>query len=151
MLDSRFLGFFGRDSARLDHLSEVVLGVVWNHALSAWLLNIVDLDREVVLVGDAEPSRDVELLQALADVLQLLVGHLRVQLVAERGTDEEKPRNNLWLLVEAASVAHFTIFKVALAKSVLEGTVVLLHRALLNGQGVLLAALLCCCLLLIDD
>lgn len=112
MFESCLFSLLGIYSPSRDHLGEVVLSVVRDNVVPTRLLDVENFNLEVVAVGDTETSRDVELLQALADVLELSVRHLRIQLVAEGRSDEEKSWHDLRLLVEAASITHISVFVV---------------------------------------
>jgi len=81
------------------------LSVIREDTFSAWFLDIVYLDVEVIAISNAQARSNVKLLQTFTDVLQLWVRHLSVQFSAERGSDEENIGNDIWSFVEAADVA----------------------------------------------
>jgi len=68
-LQSCLFGFLSTDPSRGDQLCEVVLSVIRKDTVSARFLDVVDLDIEVVAVGDAQARRNVKLFQTLANVL----------------------------------------------------------------------------------
>lgn len=116
MFGGCLFGLFDIDPPSSDHFREVVLSVVWDHVFSAWFLNVVNFNLEVVAVGNSKASRNVELLEALADVLKLSVRHLGVELIAEGRPDKEESWHDLRLLVEATSISHIAVFEVFFAQ-----------------------------------
>ena len=42
--------------------------VILNNILSTWLLDVVDIDNEVITVGDTQACCDIELLETLSNV-----------------------------------------------------------------------------------
>lgn len=123
-LGSRLFCLFGIDPPGCDDLGEVVLSVIWYHGLPTWLLNVIDVHLEIIQVGNTEPSCDVELFQAFADVRELLVGHLSVQLAAERGPDKEESGHHLRLFVERSQVTLLTVLVLLLSQSVFESAII---------------------------
>ena len=42
--------------------------VILNNILSTWLLDVVDIDNEVITVGDTQSCSDIKLLETLSNV-----------------------------------------------------------------------------------
>lgn len=104
----------------LDHLHEVLKCVIRHYCFLCWFLNVEDLHFKVIDTCDTETSRDVELLQCFACILELWMGHLSVLLGANSCADEENMRRDWTSFLKTTAVAAGTILEVLWFKCVFE-------------------------------